>query len=254
MMTDQSEQLKLTQEELEATSTVLTAQQRKDSSYTSLIAISSFVSVVTKTSAKYPSNKNRIYCKVPRFLNSMALYSTEQTGVLKQIGYVSSAQTSLGKRAGKFVATSTSKLLTRLPSQPVNICDENSNRQVQRHQKLQEYLDLLRDEIRITGEVEFSENILDLAWLVWKKLREHFMKNKLCLEVPDACPGQKDNFMYTWSEGEHYLECEIFGNGEIEFFYRNRKNGRNWAEDTTLKQPFSKAILEKVELFTQSLV
>lgn len=254
MITDQSEELKLAQEELEATSTILTAQQRKDSSSTSPIAITSSVSLVTRNSARYPSNKNRVYYRVPRLPNSMALYSTEQTEVFRQIEDVSSAQTSLRKRVSKFVDTSTSQPSIRSPLRSVKIFDENSRHQVQRCQKLQEYFDSLHDETRTTREAEFSENVLNIAWLVWNRLREHFMKNKLCLEVPDACPGQEDNFMYTWSEGEHYLECEIFGSGEIEFFYRNRENGRNWAEDTTLKQPFSKAILEKVELFTQSLV
>jgi hypothetical protein len=76
------------------------------------------------------------------------------------------------------------------------------------------------------------------------------MNGKLYIEVPDACPGRRDNFMYTWSKEEHYLECEIFGSGEIEFFYRNRETGKNWGEDTTIAQVLSPVILEKVKLFT----
>ncbi|WP_026098232.1 hypothetical protein [Kamptonema formosum] len=113
------------------------------------------------------------------------------------------------------------------------------------------YLDSLKKEARVTGETEFSEKVLDLSWSVWEKLKNLFEARGQCLEVPDACPGSRDNFMYTWSKAEHYLECEIFGTGEIEFFYRNRKNGAVWGEDTTLEQGFSKEIFDKASLFIE---
>lgn len=118
-----------------------------------------------------------------------------------------------------------------------------------RHQDLQLYLDELRAEARATGESEFTELVIDIACLVWERLRSYFLSNGLCLEVPDACAGQRDNFMYTWSKGEHYFECEIFGNKEVEFFYRNRNSSEVWGEDTALEQEFSTAILEKARLF-----
>jgi hypothetical protein len=119
-----------------------------------------------------------------------------------------------------------------------------------RHQDLQIYLDSLRSEAKSTGESEFTELVIHMAWQVWERLRSHFLSNDLCLEVPDACPGQRDNFMYTWSKGEHYFECEIFGSGEVEFFYRNRNSSEVWGEDTTLEQEFSTNILDRAALFT----
>lgn len=127
---------------------------------------------------------------------------------------------------------------------------EATNPYQQRSQGLRLYLDSLKNEVRITGEVEFSEKVIELSWSVWEAIKSQLLEVKgLHLEVPDACPGAKDNFMYTWSKAEHYLECEIFGTGEIEFFYRNRNNGQVWGEDTTLEQAFSTDILDKASLF-----
>jgi hypothetical protein len=119
----------------------------------------------------------------------------------------------------------------------------------ERNQKLQLYLDSLRFEAKSTSESEFSIATLDSAWQIWIKLKNYFLSKGLCLEVPDACPGYKDNFMYTWSKAQHYLECEIFGTQEVEFFYRNRNNGEVWGEDTTIEQEFSPTILDKAALF-----
>ncbi|MFN6540065.1 MAG: hypothetical protein RM021_027465 [Nostoc sp. EkiNYC01] len=134
-----------------------------------------------------------------------------------------------------------------LPIQPlINQLDENSER---RHQELKVYLDKLRPQANSTGIDGFTISVLDTAWQTWEKLKEYFSSKGLFLEVPDACPGQSDNFMYAWSKGEHYLECEIFGNKELEFFYQNRNTSEIWGEDTTLEQEFSAAVLEKVALF-----
>lgn len=120
-----------------------------------------------------------------------------------------------------------------------------------RCQRLRAYLETLRKEAISSREIEFSEKVLDLSWSVWQKLNNWFETRELHLEVPDACPGFRDNFMYTWSKAEHYLECEIFGTGEIEFFYRNRKTGQVWGEDTTIDQGFSTDILHKARLFIE---
>jgi hypothetical protein len=270
----QFEELKLAQEDLEAASTILTNQQRKNSPSVSPIAITSSVPLVARTSAKYRNNKARDYYLASPFPKSVALYSFGQPDQLNPIKEQakdsqddiavhtlvhpvarkihSLAEASQRRRTGKLSAPLISRLPTDLSNLPFNILkNKNAALEAQRHQKLQTYLDSLRDEARATRESEFSERVLDIAWLVWTRLRKHFMKGELCLEVPDACPGQKDNFMYTWSQEEHYLECEIFGSGEIEFFYRNRETGKNWGEDTTIGQAFSPVILEKVELFTQ---
>ncbi|WP_414528758.1 hypothetical protein [Nodularia chucula] len=118
----------------------------------------------------------------------------------------------------------------------------------QRHQKLLDYIQSLHSEAIAGEETEFTLSVLKKAEQVWDNLRSVFSSQNKCLEVPDACPGYNDNFMYTWSKGEHYLECEIFGSGEVEFFYRT--NNDVWGEDIKVGQEFSTAIIEKVALFT----
>jgi hypothetical protein len=115
---------------------------------------------------------------------------------------------------------------------------------------LQYYLESLKSEAVESFESQFTLTVLDYSWQTWKFLSDYFSARSLYLEVPDACPGQNNDFMYTWSRAEHYLECEIFGNGVVEFFYRNRSSGKVWGEDTTLEQGFTTSILEKVELFS----
>jgi hypothetical protein len=123
--------------------------------------------------------------------------------------------------------------------------DENEKRK----EGLEYYINSLRSEAESTDESEFTVFVINYSWQVWQELSKHFSERGLCFEVPDACPGQNNNFMYTWSKAEHYLECEIFGNGSVEFFYRNRKSGEVWGEDTTLEHGFSTAVLKKATLF-----
>lgn len=121
-----------------------------------------------------------------------------------------------------------------------------------RQQNLLKYLNDLSLETQ-SEECEFTYVVIEMAGQVWKKLRAYFYTKERFLEIPDACPGNNDNFMFTWSRKEHYFECEIFGSGEVEFFYRNRQTGQNWGEDTTLEKLVSEIspdIVEKTTLFT----
>jgi hypothetical protein len=120
-----------------------------------------------------------------------------------------------------------------------------------KQQELESYMNSLRFEAESTHESEFTVFVINYSWQIWQELSKHFSEQGLCLEVPDACPGENDNFMYTWSKDEHYLECEIFGHGAVEFFYRNRKSGEIWGEDTALKYGFSMAIFKKAKLFAR---
>jgi hypothetical protein len=120
---------------------------------------------------------------------------------------------------------------------------------------IKSYVELLKKEVKNNTNAGFTEQVLDLSYIVWQKLKNLFEETKgLTLEVPSACPGSKDNFMYTWSKAEHYLECEIFGLGAIEFFYRNRKTGENWGKDTTLEEGFSKDIRHYLTLFAENVI
>ena len=117
------------------------------------------------------------------------------------------------------------------------------------HQGLQVYIDSLRPRAGSIREAEFTHKVLDVAWQVWNSLKKQLELQGSRLEVPDASPGHSDNFMYVWSRGSHYLECEVFGNGDVEFFYRNRKTNEVWGEDVRVEQEFSGAILDKAALF-----
>jgi hypothetical protein len=115
---------------------------------------------------------------------------------------------------------------------------------------LQTYLESLKSEVQESCKSEFTVTVLEYASKIWNNLSLYFLRKNSCLEVPDACPGQNNDFMYTWSKAEHYLECEIFGDGVVEFFYRNRNSGEVWGEETTLEQSFSTSILKKVSIFS----
>ncbi|MGB0561799.1 MAG: hypothetical protein ACPGVO_08345, partial [Spirulinaceae cyanobacterium] len=121
--------------------------------------------------------------------------------------------------------------------------------QGKRIQSLSSYLISLLNEAESCGESEFSTAVIRNAWSVWQSLNRYFYASGQYLEVPDACPGEDDDFMYSWSTGEHYLECELFGNGAVEFFYRNRRTNEVWGEDTIKDSRFSAAIFEKLALF-----
>lgn len=183
--------------------------------------------------------------KVRDFSREIAVYE-----LAKLIGHQANFIKSDPKeRRGKFLSSPSSDLSKNLPRTPKKV--EAIHPQQQRYQNLRVYLDSLKKEARVTGETEFSERVLNLSWSVWERLTSLFQARGLWLEVPDACPGSKNNFMYTWSKSEYYLECEIFGTGEIEFFYRNRNTGEVWGEDTTLDQGFSGDILDKASLFIE---
>jgi hypothetical protein len=124
--------------------------------------------------------------------------------------------------------------------------ETNKNQQ----RDLQIYLESLKSEAQESYESQFTVAVLEYSWQTWNALSIYFSRKSLRLEVPDACPGQDNDFMYTWSKSEHYLECEIFGNRTIEFFYRNRNSGEVWGEETTLEQGFSTSILGKVSIFS----
>ena len=137
------------------------------------------------------------------------------------------------------------KIKTDEPIQRLLKSFEEDNQQ--RNQRLLDYIQSLRSKMLTSNETEFTLSVLEKAEQVWKNLRSVFLSKDQCLEVPDACPGYQDNFMYAWSKGEHYLECEIFGTGEVEFFYRN--NDDIWGEDIKVGQEFSTAIIDKLALF-----
>jgi hypothetical protein len=100
---------------------------------------------------------------------------------------------------------------------------------------------------------EITQSLKILTWNLWGKLRNLCANDdKYSLKVPHACPGSSNNIMYIWEIGDHYLECEIFDSGEIEFFYRNSTTRETWGEDIVFDQILSVDILQKVKIFVEN--
>jgi len=118
--------------------------------------------------------------------------------------------------------------------------------------RLQDYLEKLRQEALAMNEVEFTVAVVDIAEQMWERLnREVVITPGKHLTIPNTCPGSNDNIMYTWFQKGHYLECEVFGDGNVEFFYRNFKDKQVWGEDTTFDKDFSIDIVDKILYFVQ---
>ena len=119
---------------------------------------------------------------------------------------------------------------------------------------INEYLLTLEKELIEDKQSTYTIELLNIAWFVWLKLKYTFYKQGLKLMVPDACIGSNNNFMFAWRNDVHYLECEIFANGLVEFFYRNRTTNEVWGEDIAIEQSLTANIIDKVKLFTNSII
>lgn len=118
--------------------------------------------------------------------------------------------------------------------------------------ELYAYLHQVQNAVSTTvDDKETLFNLLKFSKEVWRILDNYFRARSLNLQVPDACIGNSNQFMYTWIKGDHYLECEIFSSGEVEFFYKQKSSGTIWGEDTKIEHEFSTDILEKVQIFAQ---
>lgn len=91
------------------------------------------------------------------------------------------------------------------------------------------YIQELKDE-------GINPEILNISLDTLSMLIDFINSKGLSLCIPDACPGENDDFMYVWLDNKHYLECEIFTNKVIEFFYRDRVNNNVWGIDIYLSK------------------
>lgn len=66
---------------------------------------------------------------------------------------------------------------------------------------------------------------------------------------PAACTGPDGEMFYSWDQGRHHLELEIFCDCTAEFFYIDRDSKCFWGEDYVIEDPFSDDIKEKIALF-----
>lgn len=97
---------------------------------------------------------------------------------------------------------------------------------------------------------EISSEFKYLILSVWEKIKDVADINGVYLTIPDACLGENDNFMFTWANNEHYLECEIFSTGAVEFFYRNKITKDVWGDDINLNDILPMQLINKIFLFT----
>jgi hypothetical protein len=109
--------------------------------------------------------------------------------------------------------------------------------------QLSNYLESLLERGFSEGLINSAKTILS-SLVIWTA--RYYQKQLL---TPSASPGEDAALMFVWSKGEHYLECEMFVSGEVEFFYRNRRTRATWSEDVAVFNQISKQIMEKVAIF-----
>jgi hypothetical protein len=72
---------------------------------------------------------------------------------------------------------------------------------------------------RAKGDGLATENAHAAAHRLWDELF------RMGLSTPAACTGPNGEVFYCWDKSEHHLEFEVFGNGAVVGFYRNRLTG-----------------------------
>jgi hypothetical protein len=120
---------------------------------------------------------------------------------------------------------------------------EKAFQPVSREQRLNAYLADLRDRGRIDGYTAL------IAWRAWRALRK---ATRGSLRVPNASPGDEDQVHFSWNEGEHHMELDVFPDGRTEFFYRNRSTGKLWDHDQLEDEPIPADVVKKAALFPRT--
>lgn len=90
--------------------------------------------------------------------------------------------------------------------------------------------------------------MIPFAWNIWSQVRTAM---RGCILVPNASPGGEQQILYSWDNGEHHLELEVFPSGAVEWFYRNRTTGKLWSLDTTDSYPCPPDAQERLRLFVE---
>lgn len=179
----------------------------------------------------------------------MPTYSSTKISKVRPLIRISTLASPLEGEDGKKVVSKIQKLVLDSESEnlePIHrLVHQLEQLYLERSQRLQAYLDSLH----VNSISQERDDLLEYVWQIWVTLRDIFNKRGLCLEVPDACPGENE-FIYVWSKGEHYLECEVFIDESVEFFYKNCSTLEIWGEDTKLEDGFSSETLEKLSIFS----
>ena len=122
--------------------------------------------------------------------------------------------------------------------------DEQPPTSVEEHgraQRLHQYIEDAAASGRLTPPMAAR------TWNLWEMLYNVMNKR---LRVPSACPGNDHDMMFTWRNGEHYLELEILPNAPAEFFYKNRRTGELWEHDYVFDTSLPQDVKDKLALFT----
>jgi len=100
-------------------------------------------------------------------------------------------------------------------------------REAHRARGLKTYLDRIQLDGFISVEVKRK------ALLMWQRLYSVLGAR---LSVPDACPDEDGQILYTWDRGEHHFEVEIAPDGDVGFFYMNRIQLSSWERNIAFEQ------------------
>ena len=66
-----------------------------------------------------------------------------------------------------------------------------------------------------------SGNYADAARALWGKL----VRSVPQIRIPQAGPTPDGSFQLVWDRGEHHVEVDVYPEGHLEWFYRNRRTG-----------------------------
>jgi len=95
----------------------------------------------------------------------------------------------------------------------------------------------------------FTKNAIHNTIKTWENINLHFSGLGKQIKVPNACPGENDNILIVWSQDSFYLECEVFGNGKREYFFRERLSGNNKSFDFLETEEETNEVYQLLNIF-----
>lgn len=113
----------------------------------------------------------------------------------------------------------------------------------ERHERV---MGLIRYLLRVTSLGAISPTVAMHAWSVWEWL-DAAVGHRLA--VPDAGPGPAGQLLYVWEKDDHYLDVEVFPEGQVEIFYRNEATGQLWDSQMDVGETIPEEALERLALF-----
>lgn len=116
---------------------------------------------------------------------------------------------------------------------------------------LLDYFDRLAVESAEAGAL-FTKSAVDNSWRCWHQVSRKFEETfGLKLQVPNACPGDNDNVLLSWDDGKLHVECEVFGDGRVEFFKSDRSTEAFDGVDAEIDDPIAKQVLDWLTHFAR---